>query len=236
MKNRSVILPLLTATLFAAPAFAQGDPPAAPPPAPGPRHAEMLKRFDQNQDGRLDDTERAAAREAGRAEFVKRFDKDGDGQLNDAEKAAAREAGQAMREKWGRRGPGGFRGPRGAGHPPQWMRHELHRWFEQQWAGPAGRGHPPWPGTHASPRGKFRDGIVKRFDQNGDGRLDDTERAAAKKAGEEMRAQAKARHQDMLSRFDKDGDGKMGEEERKAMRDAWQKFIEQYPPLKSAAK
>ena len=228
MKNRSVILPLLTATLFASPAFAQSEAPAAPPPAPGPRHAEMIKQFDQNGDGRLDDTERAAARAAHRGEFLKRFDRDGDGQLNDSEKAAARQAGKAMHQKWSRGG--------GPGDPPPWMRRELHRWFEQKWGGHAGPGRPHGPAFAGGPRGKLHGGILKRFDQNHDGRLDDTERAEAKKAGEEMRAQARARHQDMLSRFDKDGDGKMGEEERKAMREAWEKFIQQYPPLKSAAK
>ncbi len=75
--------------------------------------AEILKRFDKDGDGKLNDTERAAARKAReerggapgkpgqpggvgdgklREEILKRFDKDGDGKLNDQERAAAKKA------------------------------------------------------------------------------------------------------------------------------------------------
>ena len=94
------------------------------------RKAELMKRFDKNGDGQLDDNEKAAARaefekmraargegkpgegkpglgkpgEGRGAEFMKRFDKNGDGKLDDAEKAAAKAA-------IGNRGPGGKGGP-----------------------------------------------------------------------------------------------------------------------------
>ena len=75
--------------------------------------AEVLKRFDKDGDGKLNETERAAAKKAhdergGRPgqpggdgkpgdgkmkeEILKRFDKDGDGKLNEAERAAAMKA------------------------------------------------------------------------------------------------------------------------------------------------
>ena len=71
--------------------------------------AEILKRFDKDGDGKLNDAERAAAKKAHdekggrpgqagggdgkhREEIVKRFDKDGDGKLNDQERAAAKKA------------------------------------------------------------------------------------------------------------------------------------------------
>lgn len=77
---------------------------AAEGPRPkGPRNeqarAALLEKFDANKDGQLDETERAAAREAmkeqaaeRRQEAIAKFDKDGDGTLNDEEKAAARVA------------------------------------------------------------------------------------------------------------------------------------------------
>ena len=65
----------------------------------------MLKQFDKDGDGQLNETERAAmlAAMAGRSggprgprlsqeEILKRFDKDGDGQLNETERAAMRAA------------------------------------------------------------------------------------------------------------------------------------------------
>jgi len=71
--------------------------------------AEILKRFDKNGDGKLDEQERAAAKKAReerggklgqagggdgklRDEILKRFDKDGDGKLNEQERAAAKQA------------------------------------------------------------------------------------------------------------------------------------------------
>jgi hypothetical protein len=239
MKNRSVTLSLLTATLFAIPALAADTPPAAPPPPPpapgmgphGPGREEMMKRFDADKDGQLSDAERAAAREEFRAGMKKKFDRNNDGQIDDSERAAAR---KAMRDKWAPRhakGPGhGMRG-----EPPEWMRRELHRWFAQQWGGPQGHG----PRLHAAPggpRGPMHAQLMQRFDQDKDGKLSDTERAAMKKAGEEHRAQRAQNRKDVLARFDQDGDGKLGDTERKSMRDAWQKFLQQQPVVKPAAK
>lgn len=116
MKNRSVTLSLLTATLFAIPVFARAETPAVPA-AYGPRHAEMVKRFDRNGDGQIDATERQAARsemrqhrgthrgQAGfgkmrgqrRAQVLQRFDHDHDGRLNDAEYAEAKAAREQHR-------------------------------------------------------------------------------------------------------------------------------------------
>ena len=72
MKTSSVSLALLAATLLAAPALAQTEmTPAQPPPPAGggmkARHRELIKRFDQNKDGRLDDEEKAAAHAAMRS-------------------------------------------------------------------------------------------------------------------------------------------------------------------------
>ena len=60
----------------------------------------------------------------------------------------------------------------------------------------------------AAMREEMRKNREKAFDKNGDGKLDDTERAAMQEA---RKAREKA--------FDKDGDGKLSIEERKAMRE-----------------
>lgn len=70
------------------------------------RRAELMKKFDKNGDGKLDETEREAAKkemgeqrgkggpggDARRAEMMKKFDKNGDGKIDGAEREAARKA------------------------------------------------------------------------------------------------------------------------------------------------
>lgn len=57
--------------------------------------------------------------------------------------------------------------------------------------------------------------IIAKFDKDGDGKLNEEEREAAKAAREEMEA---ARKQEMLDKFDMDKDGTLNEAEREAMR------------------
>lgn len=131
----------------------------------GPGREAMMKKFDKNGDGQLDDTEKAAARAAmgergskpgegamspeRREAFMKKFDKNGDGKLDDTERSAAKAEFEKMR--------GGERKP-GAGKP--------------------GEGKP----------GEGRGGdFMKKFDKNGDGKLDENEKAAAKEAMAKLR-------------------------------------------------
>lgn len=126
------ILPTLllaTGLLFGSPVLrAEGDKPAGPKPESNQpaggdgssdskrQHMEeMRKKFDTNGDGKLDDTEKAAMREAmkndpqfqkRREEMIKKFDTNGDGQLDDTEKAAME---AAMKAKFGE-GKGGAKG------------------------------------------------------------------------------------------------------------------------------
>ncbi len=61
-----------------------------------------------------------------------------------------------------------------------------------------------------------RDAVIQKFDKNGDGKLDDAERADLHAAFKAKRAEHR---QAMLARFDKNGDGKLDDAERAAMRD-----------------
>ena len=61
------------------------------------------------------------------------------------------------------------------------------------------RGRRPW----------MRKEILKKFDKDGDGKLNEAERAEAKKAWEAKQAET-------LKKFDADGDGKLNAKERKA--------------------
>lgn len=65
--------------------------------------------------------------------------------------------------------------------------------------------------------GPGHDRLIEKFDKNGDGKLDEAERAQMKAAFEAQRAE---RHREMLARFDTNHDGTLDAAERAAMRDA----------------
>ncbi len=62
--------------------------------------------------------------------------------------------------------------------------------------------------------------IIAKFDKDGDGKLNEEEREAAKAARGDMEAN---RRKEFLEKFDADGDGKLSDEEKKAMREAMKK-------------
>ena len=105
MKKRFLPLGLFSATLFLA-ATRSAEPKTVPPPALDTSQAALLRRYDLNHDGQLDEAELAVAHESmlqegfsGRAEgkpgnkfralLLKRFDQNGDGRLDETERAAA---------------------------------------------------------------------------------------------------------------------------------------------------
>jgi hypothetical protein len=90
---------------------AAADTGAAPTkPDHAARKAEMLQKFDTNKDGKLDDKEREAARDAMITERFKKLDTDGNGVLSLSEFKAGK-AKFGMRHARGRHGMHrGFRG------------------------------------------------------------------------------------------------------------------------------
>ncbi len=131
--NHTTMKTILIALALSMPIMAQQAAPSpedAPPPQPGavaphgdPRRADFLEKFDTNKDGRIDEQEKLAIRqahEARKAEFHKKilekYDADKDGQLDEQEKAAIK----ADFEKNGPRRPHMMRhGGHGPAMPPQ---------------------------------------------------------------------------------------------------------------------
>jgi hypothetical protein len=95
----------------------------------GPNREELMKQYDKNGDGELDESEREAMRTAltarfggqgrggqrmDREEMLKRFDKNGDGELDESERAAMRESFGGARTNRAERPREGGESPRRA--------------------------------------------------------------------------------------------------------------------------
>jgi len=214
MKKSSVSLWFLTATLFAVVALAQNNPPAKPPPpapdASRPHQEEMLKRYDTNRDGILDDTERQAAHEA----------------------LQQRQRGPGGRGNWAGPGPGGPTcaccqpmhqpGPGGRMGPP--MGRQIPGMSRMM------------PGMHpGAGRFQLQQKLHNHFDADHNGVISADERAAAKQRMANHRDQAGQHRQEIMARFDADQNGMLDDQERTAAKQAWENFLKQYPVIKPAA-
>jgi len=194
MKRPGLIPPTLAATLFlllasGSVAAAEKKMNADSPAAKAARKAdELLKRFDQNGDGRLDDDERADAKDAMmqdnldrqmarisagapggserfRAQALALFDRNKDGRLDDDERDEAQKFAEARRDP-------------------------------------------------ATAMGE----MTKRFDRNGDGKLDAEERSQAEAFLVELRAYGSTQMRDgLLRQFDRNADGKIDDSEMAAL-------------------
>ena len=131
----------------------------------------------------------AGARKEHRAVLLKKFDKNGDGKLDATERAAMR---SAVKQKVQARHAAGSKKPGAAG---------------------ASTTEKTPPAIRKVAKGKskaHRADILKKFDKNGNGKLDPAEKKA-------FLASRKAQ---ILKKFDKNGDGKLDKAERQAMRKA----------------
>ena len=114
MRSWLVVSLSLVVAGFAAPIFAE-DAPKKEERKGRPGREEIMKKLDTNGDGKVDDAERAKAREEFTKRLdsgelppmlLKRFDANEDGKLDDAEKAKAKES---FGNRRGGRGQGGDR-------------------------------------------------------------------------------------------------------------------------------
>jgi hypothetical protein len=173
---RSHILTLIFVGTVAVAAHAQDKavnpiPGVDPTTAIGQMQQQFLMQFDANRDGKLDPQEQMLAQEAmrrnglnmgiapsgfpGADQFNKQFDRDRDGKLSPQEAALAQAVFQRMRN--GARG--GVRTGGGASSPPQ---------------------PPAFPIAPQAPGKPDKvNPLVKRFDKDGDGKLNADEKAAA---------------------------------------------------------
>ncbi|HTN76902.1 MAG TPA: EF-hand domain-containing protein [Pirellulaceae bacterium] len=73
------------------------------------------------------------------------------------------------------------------------------------------------------PAGANKEEILKKFDKDGDGKLSDDEKAAAKKEfGERGGRPGGLDKAALMKKFDKDGDGKLSDDEKAAAKKAMQ--------------
>lgn len=144
-------LAILIAGTAAAQDKPEGDARRGRPQMSPEMREQMLKEFDKDGDGELNEKERTAAREAGRARmearraaFMKKWDKDGDGELSDTE----REAMKADMEK---------------------RRKKMLKKYDKDGDGE----------LNAEERKAMMEAIIKKYDKDGDGKLNAEEREAA---------------------------------------------------------
>ncbi len=158
----------------------------------------MMRRFDKDGDGKLDDAEKAEM-EKHKKEILAKYDKDGDGQLGPEERKAFME--DRRREMGGRGGPGGPGvpgAPEGGDHPrlnPE-ERQKILEKFDKDGDGKlneeerkaAFEAHRERIGRERGQRVGPGEGeramMLEKFDADGDGKLNEAERA---KMREEMR-------------------------------------------------
>ena len=179
----------------------------------------MLEKYDANKDGKLDDAEKKAMKEA-RAKhrkkghehhahpgkdrdckkspsakhrkewhkrMLKKYDANKDGKLDDAEKKAMKKAMKKARAKHSKK----------AKDKPKTC--------------PSGKA------PKRAHGGDWHKRMLKKYDANKDGKLDEAEKKAAHKALAERREQWKKK---ALEKYDANKDGKLDEAERKVMRKA----------------
>jgi Ca2+-binding EF-hand superfamily protein len=235
---------LLSATLFLAGGLHAADEtnstqlPTAPAMMKGSRADDLLKRFDTNHDGKLDEDEVAAAHEAmlkeqmerqatvamapGGAEFRRRmlamFDRNHDGQLDDDERAEMRK----------------YVEDHGLG-PDGEVRAELLKRFDKNADGKLDEGEradmEKFLQERRAQSATMREFLLRQFDRNGNGRIDADELPDLEKA---MRRRMESNPQ-QLARYDKDGDGKLNDSEWAIAREQLLRILNNPPPASVAA-
>jgi len=234
MKRPGLTPHLLSATLFLVPAVAPSlcaqETMATTPAAKAAKRAdELLKRFDKNGDGKLDDDERADAKEVMMKEQIDRqmlrfaalpggleqfrpqvlemFDKNRDGRLDDGERAAAQKFAES------RQGPiediddltKRF-DKNGDGRIDEEERAQVSAYLSE---------------LRALGAVQIRNDLLQRFDRNADGKVDESEMVELERF---VRPRIEA-NPAQLRRHDKNNDGKLDETEWAAARIAIMQWL-----------
>jgi Ca2+-binding EF-hand superfamily protein len=233
MKRPGLTPHLVSATLFLISTFA---PPllaqemmGAPPSKAARRSEELLKRFDQNGDGKLDDDERADAKEMMlreqldrqrartaalpggpeqfRAQALQMFDRNRDGQLDGDERIAAQKFAAARGD--------GTRNPE-----------ELKKRFDQSRDGMLDAGERAKMANSMSPARRLgnvpmRSELLRRFDSNADGIVDEREFVELERF---VRPRMES-NPDQLRRHDSNRDGTLDDAEWVAARAAISQWL-----------
>jgi Ca2+-binding EF-hand superfamily protein len=198
------------------------------------RAEELLKRFDLNHDGKLDDDELAAAHETMlreqmdrqaaqaarpdadkfRARMLEMFDKNHDGRLDDDERAEMRQYIEAH----------------GLGENGE-VRDELMKRFDKNADGKLDDAERAELEKFLQERrtqgaATMREFLLRQFDKNGNGKIDDDELPEFDKT---MRARIEANPQ-QLARFDRNADGKIDDTEWAAARVQLLRLVNNPPP------
>ncbi len=248
MNRQAQALLLLAATLFLATGLCAADEPktaapaTTPVPAPGmmkpARADELLKRFDTNHDGKLDEDEVAAAHEemlkeqmdrqakiaatpAGpqiRQRMLEQFDKNHDGRLDDDERAEMRKYAEE----------------RGLG-PDGEVREDLLKRFDKNADGkldePERAELEKFLQERRVQAAVMRERLLRQFDHNHNGKIDEDERPEMEKAVRERMAS----NPPQLARYDRDNDGKLDDAEWAAAREQILLLVNNPPPALAAA-
>ena len=164
-----------------------------------------------------------SGRSTPRAAFIKRFDKDGDGKLNEAERKAASKARKAQGARQSDRVSDKARPNSGgreryaaaakrikeavkAGKITEAQGKERLAAFRKRLG--EGRG-------DSGRSGQTREELMKRYDKNKDGKLDEDERAALRKAMSDRNSGSRSRSQDKNAERKRRGQGGNKNAERK---------------------
>jgi Ca2+-binding EF-hand superfamily protein len=237
MKRFRLFLPALAATLFSGLSLRLSGAEGALM-ASG-RDAEILRRFDRNGDGRIDDDERADAYEAMRRErtdrqanravaanpevrekfrqrFLAMFDRNHDGRLDEDERVTVN---RVLAET--------SRGEAGA------LREELMRLFDGNADGKLDESEKAalmefiaaGKSLASDAGGAFRSELLRRIDRNGDGRVDEAEWVAAESV---LRARMEA-NPARLRQMDRNGNGHIDDDEWAAAKTQLMRWLNEPP-------
>ena len=165
-------------------------------------------------------------------EMMEKFDTDGDGQLNDTEKKAMRDEMMAKREemteKFDTDGDGKLNEEERAA-----MFEATGKEAPQGRKGQGGPEGKSGKGQRMSP--EQREKMLEEFDADGDGKLNEAERATARETMEERHGErpeggegkkgkgSQGNREEMMKKYDTDADGKLSEDERTEMKKDRQK-------------